>query len=186
MVTIKQAGLTVPLWDRLILWLWSAGVGLDRQQDGELVRQARDAETAHLDAVLKTHGAAYLRLARLSDTLQGKLEGKPELRALPGEAPALWLDVSHAVTMEPDAKTFRITRHGVTDMQVLLETTEQSGVTDMAQKLLAHAQVRAARLSTLQQHGWSFATLFYVWLTGIVTGAAGLALYLIYLRKIQF
>ena len=173
---------------------WRSGVGVvalsvARQEIPELVRQARDAETAHLEAVLKTHGAAYLRLAGLRDHINASDLAAPqylELRALPGEAPALWLDLAHAITMEPDARTFQLTHYGPHDRQVLVETDDQAEVLGAVRKLNAHGRVIGSRQEKLLQSGWAFATLFYVWLTGIVTGSAVLALYLIYMNKMDF
>lgn len=165
------------------------GLGVDSQSRRDLVRKARDAETAHLDAVIKVNGAAYLRLAALADALRADPafdSSALELKALPGETPALWLDVVHAITMEPDAKTFRLTHHGTTTKSVLLETQEQAAITLQASEVLAHQNVRHLRGAGPKQVLQRSAVHLYVWLTGLVTGAAAMALYFIYLKDMRF
>ena len=88
--------------------------------------------------------------------------------------------------MEPDAATYRLTRFGLHDREVLLETSDQAEILTAVQKLDAHTLVLDARHGNWAGKSWAFATLFYVWLTGIVTGGAVLALYLIYLKKWMF
>ena len=160
-------------------------MGSRKQLNAELVRQARDAETAHLDAVLKVHGAAYLRLASLAEHLNAKVIPQGDtvkVKAAPGSEPMLWLDVVHSITMEPDAKTYRLTHHGLQVKTVLLETPDLPGIVEAAGRIWAHQGVRDMRETTPAVVSWRYATLIYIWMTGIVTGAAALALYYIYLK----
>jgi hypothetical protein len=163
-------------------------LGAEGPELAERLRRARDAEFAHLAAVLKVHGAAHLRLAHLRDALIGDLE----LKANAGEEPQLWLDVAHRVTMEPDAKTYCLKFVGSHSIDALLQTERFEEARMAAQNVLDHQTVQLARASARPvQPGevpelWSKATLFYVWFTGLVTGAAALAMISIYLKKLPF
>jgi hypothetical protein len=155
-------------------------LGVEETSWQERVRTARDAQAAHLDALLRINGPRYLRLQHLQDAL--KVPGKTELNANLGTEPTLWLDMTHRVRMEPDAKTYRLTHMGET-VQTLLETEDLQAIQNASQNVLAHAEVkRAAMLEAAKtSSAWPFATLGYVWLTGVVTGAALSALAAIYL-----
>jgi hypothetical protein len=156
------------------------------------VRQARSVEAAHLDAVLNIHGAKAIRLTTLFEALR-KLhpvdsEGF-ELKLGAGDEPHIWLDLSHRITMEPDARTYRLSAFSSDQLDVLLETEHQDEVLKETQRLLAHVRVRRAwtgRESYLGLDAWRTTTLVYVWATGFVAGAAGLALLSIYMKKLPF
>jgi hypothetical protein len=171
------------LW--CVAW-WSFELGLEEQISAEALRNARDASSAHLEAVLKVDGASYLRLAHLRDVL-GPSE-KTELKSAPGVRPQLWLDMAHRLTMEPDAKTYRLAHHGVDKIDVLLETEQLDEAVAAARNVLAHHKVeqlrRAPTAAAAAQRQWI--TMLYVWLTGFVTGVALLAIYLIYMKKLPF
>lgn len=158
----------------------------------ESLRQARDAEAAHLDAVLKINGAKALRLSHLVQSLrQIQATGMQdlELTLKPGEEPHVWLDLSHRVTMEPDTKTYRLSALLTDRVDVLLETENLQEVLQQAQRVLAHRSVKQAWNAAESRQGpkvWSLATLVYVWATGFVAGAAGLALLSIYMKKLPF
>jgi hypothetical protein len=161
-------------------------VGLEQRQTDDTIKRARDAETAHLEAVLKVNGAKALRLAHLADRI--KAHGSVNFSAQPGSDPQIWLGVTHRIVMEPDAATYRLTRHGTNQIETIVETQDLEAMLVSAQLILAHEQVREARGASgnVKPSVFRTATLFYVWLTGLVTGAAALALYLIYLKKITF
>ncbi len=150
------------------------------------LRHARDASTAHLEAVLKVDGARYLRLAYLRDKL-GKDSGV-ELKSGPGMQSQLWLDLAHRVTMEPHAKTYRLSRIGVDTIDVMLETESLDEALVAARVVLAHRSVEVARapadVEKSMESQWI--TMLYVWLTGVVTGIAVLALYIIHMKKLPF
>ena len=158
------------------------------------VRQARDAESAHLEAVLKIDGAKYLRLARLRDVLRERGFGEAEyfeLRMMPGTEPQLWLGLSFCVTMEPDAGTYRLATHGVDKIETALETGSLDEIVAASAMLLAQGIVRKSRVApaaTQNGSGTSAnqATLVYVWLTGVVTGVVALTLYAIIMKKLPF
>jgi soluble cytochrome b562 len=110
-------------------------VGVEERMSVASLRDARDASTAHLEAVLKIDGASYLRLAHLRDQLD--FSDQVDLKAGAGVQPQLWLDLAHRMTMEPDAKTYRLSYHGVDRIEVLLETTNLAEAKAAAEKVLA-------------------------------------------------
>jgi hypothetical protein len=154
----------------------------------EDVRRARDAHSAHLEAMLKVFGGQTLRLQRLRDVLTERdaINNDLDLKASPGEPPQLWLNLSHCVTMEPDAGTYRLAFHGQHTIETLLETNSFDVITAHCLRVMAHFKVNAARDSFAQTTDavWDQATLVYVWFTGLVTGVAALTLYAIILKKL--
>ena len=165
------------------------GVELPRIRDD--VRQARDAESAHLEAALKIDGAKYLRLARLRDVLRerGFDENEHfEFRFTPGAEPQLWLDLKHRVTMEPDAGTYRLSALGVDIIDPALETMSLDEIVAACSKLLAHGILQRSRRAAVSARSDTpnHATLLYVWLTGVVTGVAALTIYAIIMKKLGF
>jgi hypothetical protein len=158
-------------------------LGIEETSWSEHLRTARNAQAAHLDALLRVNGPRYLRLQHLHENL--KANGKAdhiELNTDLGTEPTLWLDMAHRVRMEPDAKTYRLVHMGET-MQTLLETQDVHAMQNASATVLAHAEVkRAAKPEMAKNTSYlSFATLGYVWLTGVITGAALWALAVIYL-----
>jgi hypothetical protein len=184
----------VPLWYGRGAWLitrveiLSAAAAITQ----ESLRLARDAEVAHLDAVLKVNGAKALRLLHVTQTLRQSAyagNGEIEFKAHVGEEPQVWLDLVHRITMEPDAKTYRVAAVSHDRIDVLLETDQLETLLALAQRILSHAEVKQVwsdRESAGRTTVWSLATLIYVWATGFVAGAALLALLSIYLKKIVF
>jgi hypothetical protein len=168
-------------------------LGIDMQNRAESLRRARDAETAHLEAALRIDGAKVLRLLALRDTLLAvQPDAEIELKSGLGEEPHLWLDLHHRITMAPDNSTFRLQHIGVNDISILLETVDARSMADEAQRLIAHRIVLADRASNpvagqpFNDGAWRLATLVYVWMTGVITGFAALALVAIYMKKIVF
>jgi hypothetical protein len=163
-------------------------LGVEDKSWAERLRNARDANAAHLDAVLHVNGARYLRLSHLQQLLTAAGQTPNlELQADLGAEPTLWLDYSHRVRMEPDSKTFRLSFMGATP-QTLLETEDVNAMREASQNVLAHAALNrtptiAAGAETAKVVPmWSFGTLGYVWLTGVITGAALWAMASIYLK----
>lgn len=158
----------------------------------ETLRHARDAEALHLDAVLKVNGAKALRLTHLVELLRQSQSNDAEdleLKVRQGEDPHIWLDLSHRITMEPDAKTYRLSALSTDKVDVLLETENLDTLMVAAQRVLSHGKVRRAwgmGESVPSSKVWSLTTLVYVWATGFVAGAAGLALLSIYMKKLPF
>jgi hypothetical protein len=168
------------------------GVELPRFQDD--VRHARDAESAHLEAALKIDGAKYLRLARLRDVLRERgFNGFDhfELRMTPGTEPQLWLGLSHCVTMEPNSGTYRMSIHGVDNIEIALEATSLDEIVASSAKLLAQGIVRKSRAAPVAIQKENVApsnhtTLVYVWLTGVITGVVALTLYALIMKRLPF
>jgi hypothetical protein len=153
------------------------------------LRHARDAEAAHLDAVLKVNGAKALRLLAVAERLKQAGATDVELNAKVGEDPQIWLDMSHRITMEPDTKTYRLSEFSTGKIEMLLETENQDEMLTAARRVLSHGKIRQAWKSPESDRGskaWRLATLVYVWATGFIAGAAGLALLSIYLKKLPF
>ena len=165
-------------------------MSLEARVAADGLRKARDAETAHLEAVLKVNGAKYLRLAHLRDLLSPL--GSIELKAEMGDEPQLWLDLSHRVTMDPDAKTYHLAYIAPNQINTLLQTGNLEEAVKAAENVIAHHAVNVERAGGQHQvrmpasPAWRHATLVYVWLTGVITGGAALAMYLIYLKKMVF
>jgi hypothetical protein len=172
-------------------------LGLEQRIYSEDVRRARDAETAHLEAVLKVNGGRVLRLAELEDQLRrdnslnaDALRGL-ELKTDVGEEPSLWLDLGHRVQIFGEGRSYRISRVKPEAIETVLETDSKIGVLAAAQRILAHGYVRDVRTGTPTtsppaERIWGSATMFYIWLTGVVTGIAVLSLAAIYLKKLPF
>ncbi len=152
------------------------------------VRRARDAESAHLQAALRVSGAKSLRLQRLRDVLQdrGVAAESLDLKLAPGEEPALWLNLSHCVTMKPDAANYHLAFHGAKNIENILETSSLDDMVATCSRILAHSRVQAAREQGVDAASpvWDQATLVYVWFTGLVTGVAALTVYAIILKKL--
>jgi hypothetical protein len=170
--------------------LRSVNVGLQYNSISDELRHARNAETAHLEAVMKVDGVKALRLALLADHVRQSIpDSALELRTVAGEEPHLWIDLAHRVTMEPDPKTFRLSFHGVDRIDTLLETEDITRMLAAIRSVLAHGQVNAARGAPdrlTMPTAWSYMTLFYVWMTGIVTGVAAVTLLVMILKKLPF
>lgn len=159
-------------------------MGLEQQISAGDLRNARDASSAHLEAVLKVDGASYLRLAHLRDQLGPS--DHIDLKSAAGVQPQLWLDLAHRFTMEPDAKTYRLSHHGIDRIDVLLETSALNEAVKAGHKVQALNKVRHIRSdrdeAASAHQRWM--TMLYVWMTGFVTGVALLATYLIYMKQL--
>jgi hypothetical protein len=183
--------MTVPVWDRAGFVAWRKSLSVAQRDMKDSIWQAREAATVHLDAVLKVNGAKYLRLSHLYESLRNRgyaLGQDVKLEAGAGQEPKLWLDLGHVMTMEPDAKTYRLSLYGNNNVDVLLETDNLEEAGAAVIDVSAHGVVAAGRgaLAANRVNAWSFATLLYVWLTGLITGVAALALLVIILKKIPF
>jgi hypothetical protein len=183
----------VPDWYRT-RWL-ERGVcllGVEKLRIADDLRQARDSETAHLEAVLKDSGAKALRLARVKDVLRarGLAAGETfDLKIAQGVEPRLWLDLRTSVAMRPDAGTYQLTVHGREKIEVVLETKNLDEIVAECSRHLAHAEVVGARAMSMEElmpAPASQAKLIFVWMLGVFTGVAVLALCAILLKLIHF
>jgi hypothetical protein len=165
----------------------SASLATEDTSWNDRLRHARDAQATHLDAVLRVNGAQFLRLSHLFELLKTPdTVDMLELKAEQGVEPTLWLGLNHRIRMEPDAKTYRLTHIGE-GLQTLLETTDVNDMRNASQNVLSHVQHQklasttkptppAEKTAVLRNM-----TLVYIWLTGVVTGAAIWGLASIYL-----
>jgi hypothetical protein len=164
------------------------GVELLRVRDE--LRQARDSETAHLEAILKDEGPKALRLARLRDILRERSNSDSlDLQSMAGLEPRLWLDLSTCVVMRPDAATYQLSVHGRDRIETVLQTENLDEVVAECGRRLAHGRVAASRqpINTDSAVMQAKPTLLvYVWMTGVVTGIAVFALCAILLKKLPF
>lgn len=175
-------------------------MGLNIQGFDEALRNARNAEFAHLEAILKQADSKVLRLADLQDKIRVGLGrhaenmGFLELKHAAGDEPQLWLDLVHAVSMEPDATTFRLSRYHLNERETLFESQTVADIAAQSLRHMAHEVIKDARFAAAHTGkpdektiaGWSAITLLYVWLTGFVVGVAVLTLLSIYLKNINF
>jgi hypothetical protein len=164
------------------------GVELLRVRDE--LRQARDSETAHLEAILKDEGPKALRLARLRDILRERGNSESlDLQSMAGLEPRLWLDLGTCVVMRPDAGTYQLSVHGRDSIETILQTANLDEVVAECSRHLAHRQVAASRQPTntdLALAQASPTTLIYIWMTGVFTGVAIFAICAIFLKKMPF
>jgi len=163
------------------------------------LREARLAEAAHLEAVIRAQDAGALRLdhlrSRLLDSLpmDSTLRQSLDLRLPPDFPPRLFLDLSRSVAMATDGRSF-VLEEDHDDHRTVLAT--EASVEDMVREVLrleAHRIIQAARKSEPQKtwkwsafHPLTWAQLLYVWVSGVVVGAALLALVAIFMKKLGF
>jgi hypothetical protein len=154
----------------------------------EALRQARIAESAHLDAVLDIRDAQTLRLQALKLDLAGLIEGHAEakkffdLAVVPGDPPRLWIDLITAVVMDPNPRTYRLIQDTQDGRETLFETENRSEMVEKITTYMAHRMVMRERQMAAQtlmsmsseRQGYSTAAVMLAWLTGFVVGALGL------------
>jgi hypothetical protein len=189
---MKLSHPVVLLWHRMCVEL---ALAIEQREWDSMVRSARDAESAHLEAVLKVDGARYLRLAHLRLRLAEAVPARKDmldLRAEPGDAPQLWLDAAHRVMVPDNARSYRLEHVGAQAMQPLFESADIEQAVQACTKVLAHAEIQEQRRAASPlapsrvATSWPLATLLYVWLTGAITGIAAWILLSIYWKKFDF
>jgi hypothetical protein len=163
------------------------------------MRDARLAEAAHLDAVIRAQDAGALRLdhlrGRLLDSLpaESTLRQSMDLRLPPDFPPRLFLDLSRSVAMAPDGRSFAMEEDHDDHRRVLATANSAEDMVREVLRLEAHRTIRAARkpesarswkMGTL--HPLTWAQLLYVWLTGFLAGAALLAILAILMKRLGF
>jgi hypothetical protein len=163
------------------------------------LREARLAEAAHLEAVIRAQDAGALRLdhlrSRLLDSLpaDSTLRQSLDLRLPPDFPPRLFLDLSRSVAMAADGRSF-VLEEDHEDHRSTVATANT--VEDMVREVLrleAHRAIQAARKPESTKlwklgafHPLTWAQLLYVWVSGVVVGAALLALVAIFMKKLGF
>lgn len=165
-------------------------MGVELHRIGEDLRQARDSESAHLEAILKDDGPKALRLARLHDILRERSNAETlDFQAMAGLEPRLWLDLNSCVVMRPDAGTYQLSVHGQDRIETILETENLDEIVAECSRRLARTQVQIARSTQSavpQVDTASPTTLVYIWMTGVFTGVAIFAVCAMLLKKMPF
>lgn len=168
---------------------------------GTLLKEARLAEAVHLDAMLKVQTAGSLRLADLRDRLLRALADHPEprdlldLRFVQGEAPRLWVDLISYVTMGADGRTFRLHQDGEDRQRTVFQTQDMDEMEQQVLRFIAYRIIQKEKLvargvpmqaPAQAPGGYGLAAVVYIWLTGVATGAALLAIAFIFLKRYFF
>jgi hypothetical protein len=163
------------------------------------MRDARLAEAAHLDAVIRAQDAGALRLdhlrGRLLDSLpaESTLRQSMDLRLPPDFPPRLFLDLSRSVAMAPDGRSFALEEDHDDHRRVLVTANSAEDMVHEVLRLEAHRTIQAARKPESPRswkpgmlHPLTWAQLLYVWLTGFLAGAALLAVLAIFMKRLGF
>ncbi len=155
----------------------------------QMLKSARVAQAAQLDAMLDVHDVRVLRLEALRNCVLPQLANHPAARALfelniqHGERPKLWLDLISAVEMEPNPKTYRLVQDKDSTRETLFETSDLDDMSNyvlryLAHRLIAHdKQVGGLRTNDRPVEGpqiYGFWDLLYVWFTGLLFGILAL------------
>ena len=163
------------------------------------LQEARLAEAAHLEAVIRAQDAGALRLdhlrSRLLDSLpaDSTLRQSMDLRLPPDFPPRLFLDLSRSVAMAADGRSFVLEEDHEDHRSVLATEASVEAMVREVLRLEAHRTIQAARKSKLRKmwkwgvlHPLTWAQLLYVWVSGVAVGAALLALVAIFMKKLGF
>ncbi|MGH6855028.1 MAG: hypothetical protein ACREDN_06380 [Aestuariivirga sp.] len=162
------------------------------------LRQMRAAEAAHLEARRRLSDAKTLRLQVLKDELAAIVAASPQARAAfelamaPGEPPRLWIDLSTAIVMEPDPKTYRLVRNAQGGHETLFETAEVAEMVQQAKLHMAHGIIAHQRQMALpavrpcKERRYSTACLIITGLAGFGFGALTLLSAAICLKILYF
>jgi hypothetical protein len=171
----------------------------DRQFETAL-KQARLAETAHIDALIALKDGKALRLDHLrakilqSLPLENPLRPLVDLRLSPGEPPRLFLDLVTSVGMGPDGRVFELQQDQEGDRIVTYETPDADAMFRQILKIQAHRYIADARKAPYAEDSGATApatdrdwiTIIYIWFTGFIFGASALAAWSIYTGKLGF
>jgi hypothetical protein len=152
----------------------------------EALRQARVAESAHLDVALDMRDSQTLRLQALKLDLVGLIEANAEARkffdlaVVQGDPPRLWIDLITAVIMDPNPRTYKLFQDTQDGRETLFETENRAEMAEKIKTYMAHRLVARERQMAAQTpirgdtQGFSTAALILAWLSGLVIGALGL------------
>ncbi len=168
----------------------------DRDSLAGALREARQAEAAHFEAVLELRDSKALRLQLLRDELKPLVEASPEARELfdlavvPGDTPKLWVDLISFVVMEPDPRTYRFLQHRQDRREILFETADRELMAAAVRRHMAHLMVArerqtAAAPAAAQPSGYTSASLLLSWVSGFAFGALALLALAIYLGVLK-
>ena len=161
------------------------------------LRDARVSEAVHLEAVLNLRDSKSIRLQLLKDDLLPAVAAFPaagdlfDLALVPGDPPKLWIDLISAVVMEPDHRTYRLTRDRQDDREILFESDDRATMSDFVRRFMAHRLVvreRQAVTAALPPPpvGYSTGSLILAWTSGFAFGALALVGISIYMKILHF
>lgn len=164
-----------------------------------MLKEARLAQAAQLDAVLGLRDVKALRLDALQAALAPLIAEHAVARALfdlnvqPGNTPRLWIDLISSVVMEPNARTYRLVQDHDGQRVMLFETTDLNEMAQFVTKYLAHRIVMHEKLAAGVKispgeptRHYQLADLIYVWFTGSAFGAAVLLVAAMLMGKLRF
>lgn len=163
------------------------------------LREARLAEAAHLEAVIRSQDAGALRLDHLRGLLldmlpaASTLRQSMDLRLPPDFPPRLFLDLSRSIALTPDGRGFVLEEDRDDNRGALATTANAEDMVHEVLRLEAHkliGEARAARPARRWKspalHPLPWGQLLYVWFSGFTVGAALLAAIAIYLKWLAF
>ncbi len=152
--------------------------------------EARLAQAAQFDAIVRVHDARTLRLEALRDSVLPELTSSPYLRELvainlqEGEIPRLWIDLVTHVEMQPDPKSYRMVQLCDQGRETIFETRDVSQMKNYLIRHIAHRAIVLERAVAgkpsardARRNTYTLGELVYVWLTGIAFGALGFVAY---------
>lgn len=164
------------------------------------LREARLAEAAHLEAVIRSQDAGALRLDHLRSLLLdvlpagSTLRQSMDLRLPPDFPPRLFLDLARSIAIAPDGRGFVLEEDRDDTRTVLAAIANPEDMAHEVLRLEAHKLIGEARAAARPAGRWKGAALhpltwgqlLYVWFSGFTVGAALLAAIAIYLKWLAF
>ncbi|MGB7206216.1 MAG: hypothetical protein WBD37_12145 [Anderseniella sp.] len=147
--------------------------GIDRD-----VRRARLAQAAHFDALVDIRDAQTLRLVALHSELTEQVNRDPKLKSLlplqleNGFPPRLWVDDISYVVMEPDPRTFRLTRQNATGHTTIVETRDLLEIAGKVREYASHRLIEQQRdmMDTGNGNSRMSSQIVMAWLIGFTCG----------------
>ena len=177
------------------------------QARAELER-ARELEAARADAALAARDVAALRLFSLKQEIRPYVEAMPEARAFidltlsPQYPPRLWIDMTSFVIMSEDGRAWRLMQDTAEGREKLFETRSLDDMSAFLRRFIAHRVVQRQKLLAAQtsapepekeetssgpaapEGAGDAATLWLVWLAGILSGALALLAWLVHAGRL--
>jgi hypothetical protein len=165
----------------------------------DILKRARLAEAAHLDAVSQIKDARGLRLQALRQAIlprireHGDAARFVELAVQPGEIPRLWIDLITSVAVEPDSRNYQLQQEQDGGRATLFETENLDEMSNQVLRVIAHRMIAKQRAmaqlpagQTKRDSGYSLGAMVYVWFTGLALGVLSLLVAAIALKILKF
>jgi hypothetical protein len=160
------------------------------------LQEARLAEAAHLDALMRAQDAGALRLDLLRGLLLDRLAPDSPLRAsmalrLPPDFPSrLFLDLTRSVCLGTDGRSFVLEQDHDTHRSALATTDSAEEMAAHILRLEAHGVIASARRSVeerlkpmgLRTHNLTTIQLVALWTSGFLAGGVLLVIVTILLK----